>query len=548
MDIKAVKQQSLRYRWEQLSLIGDKTTIMKNCEKYAGWTLPYLFPDDNLSASVELPVEIDSIGAQGVNHLANRIISTLFPPRSLFFRLRIDQEMRDLIEAALAEASGGQASSEDLKAALQAQLQEAQSVLTKAENKAQDRLSMVQYRPQAIYAMKLLIVTGNALIFHPEDDSPVQVYSLRNYCVVRDCSGTPVEIMTRETRAFYTFNDEVRNALKDDDAIKRLQAKPDGTYSNKGYTDETDVTIYTQIVLEDDGRYHVYQHADDVPLPTRKAYTKNKLRWIPLVWNLVQGEDYGRGLVADFGGAFHSLSVLNSALLNTAAVMGDIKFLVDPSSMVDADAMQNSPSGSYHVGRPTDVGVPQINLANNYQILQSGIDRFQRQVAQAFMLTQAIQRDAERVTATEITRDVDELEASNAGIYSQFAAGWQQQTANILLDDIEFEGIGDGIEPDIITGMDNLSRAGEAQNLRMFMMDAAMLNNMPEDIRQAVKPNRFLAQLGDIHKVEYEAWIMTDSELQAVREQEMLQQQQLMQQQQDHQMQQEAAKAANQQA
>lgn len=545
MTIKAEPQKSLRARWDQIDQINEKTTIKKNCEKYAAWTLPYLFPQDNLTKSAELPVEIDSIGAQGVNHLANRIISTLFPAKSLFFRLRIDQEMRDMMEAAMAQAGMG-SSPDQIKAELETALQEAQEQLTKAENRAADRLNMVQFRPQAINAMKLLIVTGNALVYHPDDDSPVQVYSIRNYSVVRDCSGEVVEIMTRESRAFETFNTEVQNALKADDSYKQLYAnnKVNGKTHAKGYNDATEVTIYTQIILEDDGKYHVYQHADDVSLPTRATYTKSSLRWIPLVWNLIQGEDYGRGLVADFGGAFHALQVLNSSLLNTAAIMGDIKFFVKPTSMVDVEAVQNSLPGSYHVGNPDDIGTALINLGNNYQILQTGVDRFQRQIAQAFMLTQALTRDAERVTATEITRDVDELEASNAGVYSRYASGWQQHLARMLLNDIGFDGVGDGIEPDVITGMDNLSRAGEAQNMRMFLADLGMLNTVPEDIRQGIKTNRFIKSMGDLHQVEYSAWIMTDEELQAVRQQQAMEQQQLMQQQGQQQAQIEAAKSA----
>lgn len=545
MTIKAEPQKSLRARWDQIDQINEKTTIKKNCEKYAAWTLPYLFPQDNLTKSAELPVEIDSIGAQGVNHLANRIISTLFPAKSLFFRLRIDQEMRDMMEAAMAQAGMG-SSPDQIKAELETALQEAQEQLTKAENRAADRLNMVQFRPQAINAMKLLIVTGNALVYHPDDDSPVQVYSIRNYSVVRDCSGEVVEIMTRESRAFETFNTEVQNALKADDSYKQLYAhnKVNGKTHAKGYNDATEVTIYTQIILEDDGKYHVYQHADDVPLPTRATYTKSSLRWIPLVWNLIQGEDYGRGLVADFGGAFHALQVLNSSLLNTAAIMGDIKFFVKPTSMVDVEAVQNSLPGSYHVGNPDDIGTALINLGNNYQILQTGVDRFQRQIAQAFMLTQALTRDAERVTATEITRDVDELEASNAGVYSRYASGWQQHLARMLLNDIGFDGVGDGIEPDVITGMDNLSRAGEAQNMRMFLADLGMLNTVPEDIRQGIKTNRFIKSMGDLHQVEYSAWIMTDEELQAVRQQQAMEQRQLMQQQGQQQAQIEAVKSA----
>ena len=96
----------------------------------------------------------------------------------------------------------------------------------------------------------------------------------------------------------------------------------------------------------------------------------------------------------------------------------------------------------------------------------------------------------------------------------------------------------------VITGMDNLSRAGEAQNMRMFLADLGMLNTVPEDIRQGIKTNRFIKSMGDLHQVEYSAWIMTDEELQAVRQQQAMEQQQLMQQQGQQQAQIEAAKAA----
>lgn len=539
MEVLSKLDKGLKNRWEELNT--KKTTILSLCEKYAAWTLPYVFPPDNITQDQEMPVEIDAIGAQGVNHLSNKIVSTLYPAKSLFFRLVIDQEMRDLIEAALAQ-TGKAASQEDIKQALEIQVQEAEALLTKAEKRAEEHLDMVKYRPQAINAVKQLIITGNALIFHPEEGGPVQVYSLRNYHVVRDCNNEPVEIMTREKKAFETFHPAVQEVLKADAKFKAHFNS--SSTADKKYQDSTEVTIYTQAKLMEDGKWHVTQYADDVRLNTSIVYARDSLRWIPLTWNLVQGEDYGRGLVADFAGAFHSIMVLNNSLLNMAAIMGDIKFFVDPQSHIDVVELQNSLPGSYHSGKPDQIGTAQMNFTSNYQAIQASIERFQKQIAQAFMLTQQLRRDAERVTAEEIRQDVDELETSNSGVYSRLAADWQVRTAFLALQDTGFDGVGDGIQPRVITGMDSLSRAGEAYNMRLFLTDLGLLQAVPEDIRAAVKKPQFVKQIAQYHQVPYEAWMMTETEMRAVQQQETQNQAALQQQAADGQMQVEGVKAA----
>lgn len=543
MAVHARVDKGLQHRWEELN--NKKTTILKHCEKYAGWTLPYMFPPDNTQADAELPLEVDSIGAQGVNHLANKIVSTLFPAKSLFFRLVIDQVIRDTIEMgiqAAAQAEGADASADDLRAQLETQVQEAEALLSKAEKRAEEHLDMVKYRPQAVNAVKLLIITGNAMVLHPEDGNAVQVYNLRNYHVVRDCNNEVVEMMTREKKAFETFSPEVQDMLRSDERVAHMYK--DAPKSDRKYEDSTEVTIYTQIKLMDDGKFHVCQYADNTRLNTDIKYTKDTLRWIPLTWNLVQGEDYGRGLVADFAGAFHSLMVLNNALLNLGAVLGDIKYFVDPASLIDVVAVENSLPGSYHVGKPTDIGTNQTQKLHDAQFLASLVDRYQKQIAQGFMLTQQLRRDAERVTAEEIRQDVDELEQSNSGVYSRLAADWQVRTAFIALQDTDFEGVGQGIQPRVITGMDSLSRSGEAYNMRLFLSDLGMLNTVPEDIRMAVKKPAFIKQIASYHQVPYESWMMTDNEIRAEQDREAQQQAALLEQQQRGQAQIEASKQA----
>jgi hypothetical protein len=507
-----------------------------------------MFPYENLSPNVEVPVAIDSIGAQGVNHLANKIISTLFPSKSLFFRLHLDQDMKDLLAKAIQASSGGTLSPEDLKAQLETQVLQLNEILISAEKRAEDHLNFVQYRPEAINAAKLLIITGNCLVFHPEDGLPVQVYNLRNYHVVRDCSGQPVEMMTMETRAFETFAPHVKEQLMANAKWRGMhKGYDDPLGSDDDYNSEKEVCIYTQIRLEDDGKWHVTQYADEVLLNNDRVYTKKTLRWIPLTWNLIQGEDYGRGLIQDFAGAFHALMVLNHSLLNIAAIMGDVKIFVKPTSQVDVVTLQNSLPGSYHEGDPNDVGTGQINKYQDAQFIQAHIERYQKQLSQAFMLVSQQIRDAERVTAEEVRVNADELEASNGGIYSRLASAWQQPTANLALQDTDFHGVGDGIEPQVITGMDSLSRAGEAYNMRMFITDVALLNGVPEDVRMGIKKPQFLQQIAQYHQVDYQSWVMTQSEMDAAAAQQAQQQAMLQQQQQEGQMGVEAAKAVGKQ-
>lgn len=498
MQIDVRKTPDLKHRWEKLDL--KKSSLIRLCEEYSQWTLPYVFPRLNVE-NVELQIAKDSIGAQAVNHLSNKLISVLFPPQHLFFRLSPGAKVREQITAALSAMAQGVAE-DDVNAQVSKALLQVEQRLASIEKQALEKMDMVAYRPAAVNAAKLLIITGNAMMYHPPD-SPAIVYNVRNFCVVRDASGQVIEGMTKECKAFETFSPDVQAQI-------RTSKNKDG----KDYGDYDMVDIYTQFRLGDDGRFHVYQQADQVLLDTSGAfYTKDKLPWIVLTWNLIHGEDYGRGLVADFAGAFHAINVLSASLQNLAGIMGDIKFFVDPQSMIDVPLLNASPPGSYHAGRPDQVGTAQINKGADAQFIAGMIERYERQIAQAFLLHSQLTRDAERVTAEEIRRDADELETSNGGVYSRQANTWQRPTAFILLDQIEFDGMEYGIVPQIITGMDSLSRASELDNLRMFFADFGMLQAVPEDVRAVFDYPSLAKVFGTARSVDYQQFTKTNEQL-----------------------------------
>jgi hypothetical protein len=511
------------HRWETLN--GTRNSLLSRCEQYARWTLPYMFPETGATEGVELPKTNDSLGARCVNHLANKSISTLYRPQGAFFRLRTSKRDDQQLEAL---------SQDEQKADVAALRQKIDKALADAETVAIEALDMVAFRPSAINAMKLLVITGNALMYHPEGDV-AQCYSLRNYCVVRDVATNVLEIVTKECAAFETFSNEVQDQLR-----TRRPEKP--------YEDRSPVNIYTQIRLEDDGKYHVLQAADAVDISKPDVtYPKDKLPWIVLTWNLVNGEDYGRGLVEDYSGAFHALEVLNASLLSQAAIMGDIKFFVDPASLIDVDELNKSLPGSYHAGRPDQVGTMEMKLQANAQFIASMMERYEKQVAQGFLLNSAITRDAERVTAEEIRMQANELDTSQGGVYSRLAHQWQLPTARIILDQTKFPFDQFGTTITIIAGMDSLSRQGELDNIRMFVADMAMLEAVPEDFRAAIHPLRFAAMIGKARQVDYAQFLYTQAEMVANQQKSLQQQAQLEQQKAASAVAAEAGKAAVQQ-
>ncbi|QWY83429.1 head-to-tail joining protein [Rhizobium phage RHph_X3_9] len=525
MSASTAPKGTLRHRWDTLH--QDKGDLLTRSEQYAAWTLPNVFPEESFgSRNRELMQTNDSIGARGVNHLSNKVVTSLYRPQGPFFRLHLDTAQREQLEML---------SKDSKKADVGDAISKVESVLSMTEKKATEYLDMVQYRPQAIQSSKLLIVTGNALEYHPSNGA-VQVYSLRDYCVVRDVAGTVIEIMTRDCKAFETFSDEVKAQLR----FTRQ-------YNNDQYEDRSDVVIYTRIRLENDGKYHVTQAADLVELDLGEhdvSYPAQTLPWIALTWNLARGEDYGRGLVEDYAGAFHSIEVLTQSLINVVGVMGDIKFLVNPASLVDVQELNNSPSGSYHSGKEGDVVCIETNKQNDAQFIQMMIERFERQIAQAFLLNSAVTRDAERVTAEEIRLQAQELETSHGGIYSRLAHQWQLPVAYLALDAVGFDGSEWNVTPKIITGMDNLSRAGEMDNWRMWLADLAGLDAVPEDIRRVINPLKFAAMVGVNRQVDWAQVCYTDAELQQQQQAAMAQQNQMMQMQSQANVAQKAGEAA----
>lgn len=496
---------TLQQEWDKMK--GDRSSIERRWEQYAEWTLPFACPMDSSTKDEELQRTLESIGARAVNHMSNRMVMILFSPHAPFFRLQIDQEA---IQPLIAQHKGDNAEAREI-------LQAIEDELSNAEKRAMSTIDAAAYRTQATMACKFLLITGNALMYDAPGSERTQVYGPKDYVVRRDVAGNVLYGITCDQAAFSTFAPEVREALQASSS------------NNKRYDEHSPVKIYTKFEWDGDKQlWVVTQAADLVKLNTEVTYSADDLPWIPLTWNLKRGDDYGRGLVEDFAGAFHTINVLTRALVEGVVAMCDIKWLVNPGSMVDVEEMNKAASGSYHQGADGDIVSIKIDKIQDLQYVTAYIERLQRDIGMAFLLNSSIQRDAERVTAEEIRMMANELETSNGGIYSHLAATWQMPQAKLLVRDINLDFAGDIVFPKIVTGMDSLSRNGDMENIRLFISDLAMLEGVPEEIRGEFHAGRFAQMIGTARGIDYKKFLLTADEKEQRREQELAEQERLL--------------------
>ena len=69
---------------------GERESYLTRARDCAKLTIPTLIRDQGDTYSTEYSTPFQSVGARGVNHLASKLLLTLLPPNSPFFRLTID--------------------------------------------------------------------------------------------------------------------------------------------------------------------------------------------------------------------------------------------------------------------------------------------------------------------------------------------------------------------------------------------------------------------------------------------------------------------------
>lgn len=469
---------------------GTRQGMLTRLETYSRWTIAKLFPRVNREQDQEpLTHGFQSLGAQAVNHLANKLMMALFAPSRPFFRLELAREARKKYTEAGQEV-----------------LADMQGKLAAAEQEASLELDKKTIRPRLYDLLKMLIVLGNALLVIDSKKKTVRVLNLRHYVVKRTEDGTVCEMVIKEQ----VNKDNLEPAVYAQVA-GRAEFKPD---------DKGNCFKFRWITF--DGRkYKETVWIDDVRLNGQydSTYSPDKLPYRAVTWDLAAGDDYGTGLVEDYEGDFMGLVVLSEATIQAAILASQFRWIVNPTGMTSVEDFQASPNGGAIPGVKGDIELLSSGVENNLQTNLALQQTYVNRIGAGFLLQTAITRNAERVTAEEIRMNAEELEGSLGGAYSRIATDVQLPIAFWTLSLIGKDVAGTDIEPVIITGLAALSRSGDRDRLLAFGRNLASVLTMPPVILGRLKLSAWIADFAAAEGLDPSTYVYTESEFQAMQRQ-----------------------------
>lgn len=447
---------NLRSRFERLDT--DRFVFLDRARQCSELTLPTLIPPLGHNKTTKYYTPWQGVGARGVNNLASKLLLSLFPPNSPFFRLVVDDYTKD------------EMAQDPNKASL------IDKGLAKIERAVQAEIEMTGVRGPLFLALKHLIVGGNALIYLPAEGG-ARVFDLASYVVQRDPKGNVLNVIIKETIDTDIVEDMFRKLGDLDDSDNDdAHGEADDGKSEQGREDNSNLAtteVYTRI-YRDGKKWRMYQEVRGVEVPgSQGSWPIDKPPFMALRWAVVEGEDYGRSYVEEYLGDLISLEGLSKAVVEASAAAARMVLLVSPNGVTKATEVTEAENGAAITGHKDDVHCLQMDKQADMAIAQQSVQTITQRLSYAFLLASSIQRNGERVTAEEIRYMAGELEDALGGVYTVLSQELQLPFVIRLMDRMTKQkrlpelpkGV---VKPAIVTGLEALGRGHDLSKLQMF--------------------------------------------------------------------------------
>jgi len=191
-----VKHSPSREKFSKLD--ADRTSVLDRARECSKLTIPSVVTDSGHTESDDLDTPYQAVGSRLVHNLASKLLLTLLPPNTSFFRLLPDPEV---IQLAQQQQQGGKDQLEKSLVTLE------QEIMKQIEREA--------LRVPIFESIKSLIISGNALLYKTQ--TGLKSYKLANYVISRDFSGNPIEIICKE---------EVTKDILPEDILQQIENDP----------------------------------------------------------------------------------------------------------------------------------------------------------------------------------------------------------------------------------------------------------------------------------------------------------------------------------
>lgn len=452
-------------------------------------TVPTILPPEGSNHASTYTTPYQSVGARGVNNLSSALLLSLLPPNAPFFRLVIDE--REKMKMNQADPS---------------LITQVESSLSDIERAVSREIESNNIRVSTFEAIRHLIVTGNALVYIP-DDGPMRVIHLDRFVIKRDPMGNAKMIIVKETVSPAMLPEEVRQYA---DAQKSK------------FEDTCD--LYTMQHYLPDGKVEVVQEVyGRIIEETRAQYDESSAPFIALRMMRVDGESYGRGYVEQYYGDLHSLEGLTKSIVEGSAAAAKVLFLVNPNGTTRARTLAESPNGAIREGSAADVSVLQVQKAADFSVSLSTMQQIGERLSYAFLLTESTIRNADRVTAEEVRLVTQSIERQLGGIYSVLSQEFQLPLVNRIMKRMQRAGkmpkIPKGkVTPTIITGIEALGRGNDLNRLDVFLQGIAQVLG-PEALGQHINIREYMDRRASALGIDTDGLVRTEDEINAMMQQ-----------------------------
>ena len=448
-------------RYDYLS--SDRSQFLSEAEEATKLTLPYLVRghEDQSKGMKQLKTPWQSVGAKGVVALASKLSLSLVPPQTSFFKLQVDESQLGEIPP-------------ELKSELDLSFSKIERTILDSIAASDDRVVIHQ-------ALQHLVVGGNALIFMGK--TGLKLYPLNRYVIERDGNGHVIEIITKER-------------ISKDLIPSYYEIMPEKMVTDQD-EEEEECDVYTHC-RRDNNRFVWHQEVHDKRIPGSQGKSPiDTTPWLPLRFNTVDGEAYGRGRVGQFIGDLKSLEALSQAIVEGSAAAAKVVFTVSPSSTTKPSTLAAAGNGAIVQGRPDDIGVIQVGKTADFATALQHMQTLEKRLNEAFLILSV--RQSERTTAEEVRMTQMELEQQLGGLFGlltvEFLVPYLNRKLSIFQKTGEIPRIPKGmVKPIIVAGINSLGRGQDVQALGGFLSTIAQTMG-PDAIMQYINPDEVIKRL-----------------------------------------------------
>jgi hypothetical protein len=479
-------------RYDYLS--SERSQFLTEAEDAANLTLPYLIRghEESSKGMKQLKTPWQSVGAKGVVALASKLSLSLVPPQTSFFKLQLD------------ESQLGEEFPPEVKSELDLSFAKIERTILDAIAASDDRVVIHQ-------ALQHLVVGGNALIFMGK--AGLKLFPLNRYVIERDGNGDVIEIVTKER-----INKKLlKEHLPETDEMPLVE-------TDQAAEQECDVFTH---VTRDNNRliWHQEVYGKVIPKSQSKAPI-DATPWLPLRFNTVDGEAYGRGRVGQFIGDLKSLEALSQALVEGSAAAAKVVFVVSPSSTTKPQTLATAGNGAIVQGRPDDIGVVQVGKTADFATAYQLMGQLEKRLNEAFLILSV--RQSERTTAEEVRMTQMELEQQLGGLFGlltvEFLVPYLNRKLNVFQKTGEIPRIPKGmVKPIIVAGINALGRGQDVQALGQFLQTIAQTMG-PEAIAQYINPDEVIKRLAAAQGIDVLNLVKSVQDMQQEQQQAQAQQ------------------------